>query len=365
MPSWLRKTIAIAFAIAWTVLAAEFYLRVFMPVPMLPRYIQASSFGIRENVPEAQYTHVTPEYVVELRTNSQGFRDDREFPETPPPNTKRVLLLGDSFAIGYGVNIEDSVPALLEEQLAESLGHPVEVINMGVSGFGTSEELVTLQERGWDFQPDLVIVYWHNTDPVDNIRSNLFKLEDGKAVRTENEYLPAVALRKYLFSFPLYRWIAEHSQLYAWARETAAARVKGIIRAINQPAAPEQPDIVDPAGIDPSTELSLVLLHQMQNEIEARNAKMVILEIPSKTYFNRALFRKPDRETYRPSFPYKDAEAMGFRFNVVSPIAEFQKHSGKKIYWERSHGHWTPLGTSCVAEALTQSITTENWLSSQ
>lgn len=362
MPRWLTRTIKIVFCAAWTVIAAELYLRIFMPVPILPRYIQASSFGIRENVPNETYTHMTPEYVVELRTNAQGIRDDREFSLAPPPDTARIVLLGDSFAIGYGVNYEESVPALLEADLKQALNRPVEVINLGVSGFGTAEELLMLEKRGMQYNPDLVIVYWHSTDPVDNIRSNLFKLKDGKIVPLNDQYLPAVEMRKFLYSFSAYRWIAGHSQLYNWAREFAAVRIKGLLSSLRQQN--KQKTTVKDEGekIDPGVQLSLALLDDMQRRIQAHGGEMIILEIPGKAYFNRARFQKPNRSLFFPTFPLEEAQSMGFEFDIVNPTSEFRLHKGKKIYWERSHGHWTPLGTSCVAKALADRIVTKGLL---
>ena len=362
MPRWLTRTIKIVFCVAWTVVAAEFYLRIFIPVPILPRYIQASSFGIRENIPNRTYTHVTPEYVVELRTSSQGFRDDREFSPVTPPDTARIIVLGDSFAIGFGVNYEDSVPALLEANLTEALNRPIEVINMGVSGFGTAEELIMLEKLGWQYNPDIVIVYWHATDPVDNIRSNLFKLKDGKIVPVDDQYLPAVEMRQFLYSFPAYRWIAGHSHLYSWTREFAAVRVKGILSKLHQRE--QVKPIVEDKGerVDPGVRLSLALLDEMQRRIQAHGANMIILEIPGRPYFDRSRFQKPDRDTYFPTFPLDVAQSMGLKFDIVDPTSEFLGQKGEKIYWEKSHGHWTPLGTSCVAKALAERIVSQDLL---
>ena len=346
MPHWIKRVFVVLFAIAWTCVAAEFYLRIFRPVPMLPRYIQASSFGIRENIPDISYTHLTPEYVVELRINSQGIRDDRKFELEGSPGTARIVMLGDSFAIGYGVNYEDSVPALLEAMLADGLKRPVEVINLGVSGFGTAEELVMLDARGWQYTPDLVLVYWHASDLSDNIRSNLFKLENGKVVQLNDEYLPAVRIREFLFSFAAYRWIAGNSHLYSWIRDFAGRKVQALLRAFRQSSRSAQPRVKKSGGVAPHVRLSLALLDAIQQKAHARGAKMLILEIP---------FRR-DRVTFNSTFPFDAARSMGLDFDVVSPIEQFQQYRGEKIYWEKGHGHWTPLGTSCVARALAERI---------
>ena len=44
------------------------------------------------------------------------------------------------------------------------------------------------------------------------------------------------------------------------------------------------------------------------------------------------------------------------QFNVFDPIELFQQQDGKMLYWERSHGHFTPLGCRIVGEGLAQFI---------
>jgi hypothetical protein len=67
-------------------------------------------------------------------------------------------------------------------------GRKVEVINFGVSGYGTAQELITLRERVWDYSPDLVILaFTTNNDVTDNTRAlkktdrvPYFVLRDGR-----------------------------------------------------------------------------------------------------------------------------------------------------------------------------------------
>ena len=67
-----------------------------------------------------------------------------------------VLALGDSLTAGYGLAQEDSFPAQLEKSLVSS-GHPVRVINAGVSGDTTAGGLARLEWALAD-KPHIVIV---------------------------------------------------------------------------------------------------------------------------------------------------------------------------------------------------------------
>jgi len=95
-----------------------------------------------------------------VRINSDGLRD-REHAVAKPPDTLRVAVLGDSFAAAYEVPMETAFWSVLERELAScpAVGErSVEVMNFGKRGFGTAEELLTLREKVWKYEPDVVLL---------------------------------------------------------------------------------------------------------------------------------------------------------------------------------------------------------------
>jgi lysophospholipase L1-like esterase len=108
-----------------------------------------------------------------VRINSAGQRD-RERTKTKPPDTIRIAVIGDSYAEAFQVPVEEAFWSIMEDRLRGNgfvPGKQIEVLNFGVSGYGTAAELLTLRERVWDYEPDIVLLaVTTNNDVSDNSR---------------------------------------------------------------------------------------------------------------------------------------------------------------------------------------------------
>lgn len=97
----------------------------------------------------------TPPFKV--RTDSKGLRNT-EIPREKSENTTRVLILGDSFTFGHGVNKSDTYPEVAEDRINSELrSQEIQVINGGVSGYGMKDQYILLKERGLEYQPDIIV----------------------------------------------------------------------------------------------------------------------------------------------------------------------------------------------------------------
>ena len=125
----------------YSLVFAEAFIRVFHPRPLLPRYVTGTPWGIRGNIPHAHYWHQTPEVKVEYRINGEGMRADLEYSFEKPAGTCRIaVVFGDSFLVGYELDLNDTFTTQLEQRL-RARDSMREVLNFSVSGFGTAEML--------------------------------------------------------------------------------------------------------------------------------------------------------------------------------------------------------------------------------
>ncbi len=98
--------------------------------------------------------------------NSQGWRDV-EHQVKKPKGTFRILVIGDSFMEAKEVQLEQSFARQLDYQ-AKAAGYDVEVISMGVGGYGTLQEYLVFEEFGKQYAPDLVLLAFFMNDLGNN-----------------------------------------------------------------------------------------------------------------------------------------------------------------------------------------------------
>ena len=103
-----------------------------------------------------------------IRDSSYGMRS-KEVSNTKAKDTYRIALLGDSFAFGWGVEFDESfafkTQELLETKLKKTtFKKDVEILNFGVPGYSTFQEVALFKELGQKFKPDAILIYFIDND---------------------------------------------------------------------------------------------------------------------------------------------------------------------------------------------------------
>ncbi len=97
--------------------------------------------------------------------NSRGFRDSEHLQSGRP----RIAFVGDSYVWGYDVEVEDRFTDRLRPLMPGW-----EVVNLGVSGYGTGQELLLLEEHFDDYRPKIVFLVYQQYDNVDNMSNQFY-----------------------------------------------------------------------------------------------------------------------------------------------------------------------------------------------
>ena len=244
-----------------------------------------------------------------LTINSKGLRD-REHSYDKPKGTKRILVLGDSFAWGYGVADHEIFTKRLQHLLRQKPISPTdryEVINTGVSGWGTDQEYLFLQQEGFEYSPDVVVVAFFI---VNDIQNNATSVQYG--------------MQKPVFL----------------NRRLDLANVP-----VPKPSFRHEPI----RGKEDALEITIAIIERMNDECRKRNCRLVLMKfgqfLPEigMTPRNQEANRRLKRELAgRMRIPYFD----------LDDVFTAQGISAETLLRGNDDGHWNEKGHRLVANYL-------------
>ena len=332
-----RNLLAIAGLLLFgCVLAAgvlEATVRLFFAEPILPRFVVDSGEGIKFNQSNVETVHYFPDqYRVAITTNAAGLRGSENYATDKPQNTLRIALLGDSYLFGYGVTDEQVVSTALQRRLStESEKRKVEVLNFGVSGYGTAEQVIAYRRIVRPYSPDYVGLFYFSNDLGNSIASGLFAVDAGGApVRTGNAYLPGMGIRETMYRFPVTRWLFENSQAWnlirnrvsnlVWRRYLSAQGMKN--------SQQEKPEAVS---------LTRALILQLMADVRQDGAIPFVVIIPGRRM--------------NTNFPVAADDLL----KAGAVLVDGRDFLAGSDYYE-IEGHWRPEGHAKAAAAIAERL---------
>src|SRR5262245_42871555 len=162
---WLKKLGLVFLSVIVAFLLCEIVARLIYPAPPYPWH-QPPIVYLSDK--ELGYVHLPNQkgWIDDgfVTINSLGFRR-RELESPKPRGRYRLVVLGDSIALGWGVNDDEPFSARLEELLRQKFpGRDFEVTNCAVSGYDTVQEAGLFRRHAARLQPDLVLVAFYFND---------------------------------------------------------------------------------------------------------------------------------------------------------------------------------------------------------
>lgn len=266
---------------------------------------------------------------IPIRTNSLGLRGP-ELIEPKPDDLFRIVVLGDSVAFGWGVREEDTFPSQLADLL--QLLHPgqrFEVVNAGVSGYGTWQQARWLEEHALRLQPDLVVVQMHLNDAADNLWG---ALSQGRPADQSS-------------------WLVQHSALARLVHLTLLARRGG-----GTGSGSCADDWSEP-GRRVCWETTLAHLEDIRNTAQATGAKVALMPVPMRWQVEPGVV---DPRAWVDASHYQDAVGRYARrqgWLLVDPLPAFlQAAAGGQPSLFLDVGHPNEAGHRLLAQELYRSL---------
>jgi hypothetical protein len=297
------------------------------------------------HVPNAVVRYRTREFDEIIRINSHGLRGP-EFDEQKPPGTFRILALGDSFVEGAQVALDQTFVARLERMLTPRFApRRVEVINAGVSRYGTADEIELFSVFGRRWSPDIVLLcFFTGNDVADNHGTGWFRWRDGGLV--ERPARPPS---------PLHLWLGgwkEAATSHFHSVELLRDRVNEIalrwsLRAVVSPTN-ESTVRIDEAD----WRLTAALLDELQSRVQKTGAGLWLVVIPSREL---VLGTKPARiEADVHERLLRFARERSIPLVDLLPALRETAAGGSPYY--KVDAHWTARGHEVAAQAIARAF---------
>lgn len=265
-----------------------------------------------------------------VSSNTQGFRGTREYAFERPPATRRVLCVGDSFTFGEALTDAQTMPVQLEAELNRLGPGRWQVINLGVHGYGTDQQWLRLQQVGFRYEADVVVLGYFDED----FYRNLMSFRD-----YAKPYFVVRAGRLVLRNVP----VPSPDELLSHPQRWPRWRVGWLFPWIWQQMVITFSPLGDLAHTAPGR-VSLGILEAMRRAVRAHGESFILMTIP------RPIRRHAD-----------DVEAMLTRWaresgtpylNLRKAYLALPPTERARLYGE----HWTPTGSAVTARLLARRI---------
>lgn len=312
------------------------------------------------------------EFRTRIEINAHGYRDVAHALEKPD-GVFRILVLGDSNAEAMPVPLEKSFPRILEEELNRGQPVRVEVINTGVSNYGTASQLLSLRRDGVRYKPDLVLLAF---TPATNVFVNSPELEktltpvygaDGSIERVRPPFgKTGILARSKAYRYLRRLLLVQHPRLaellvrLGLVKARAAARFQHN----NIPAyyfVYTTPDAVWQKAWSHTERL----LNDLHEEVRRIGARLVVAILSSRDEVYREwweeefqAYPKMRRIQWDLDAPRQRiaslCEAKGIPYLALAPILRGARN-GEPLHF-RYDGHLTPAGNERVAREMAEFI---------
>ncbi len=323
----------------------------------------------------------------EININKDGLRDVNH-QITKSKNLIRIAILGDSFAEARSVNLEDTFWFQLKNNLDSCFnfhkGNKIEILNFGVSEYGTTQQYLTLKNNVWKYDPDIILLaFYSGNDISDNVKYLSQKKYRPYFLFNEDEIISID--RSFLYSRPYkilsspygqtFIKLSQYSRILQLFREVY---VKAYFKNQNKkkPIKKEQgllnkSNVYNPINSEWSNAWFITekILNLINDEVKKKNKNFILVSLTTPIQVNPNM---NEVEKYKAKnnindifYPEKRLSKFSKK-NSIKYIGLAQKMSNlaikNNIYFhgfkntELGTGHWNKLGHNQASKLISENI---------
>jgi hypothetical protein len=335
---------------------AEVGIRLLMPQMTGPILVTFDSELGPIPVPNQQGRRTIPGiYSYTFSNNSLGLRSDKEY-SFQKQSDFRILLLGDSFCYGYGVDDNQTFAYGTQKRLS-SKKRSTEAINAGNGGQGTDYALKFFQTLGHKFTPDLTVLCFFSNDFEDNERSLYFSVGKNGGLYPKSLSNSLEGKKEFLKHVLLYNCLISWSHVANLFKQAALKILVKLGRATENRAFGliihyGNGNSVSGYSNEQNIELTSTFIRHLRIEIQKAGSDFLVLYIPSNVEIE--LYRKARELSRDENALRKILESQHIELLSLTATISNTKEPIPMLYYREEH--WTPLAHSLVAGYLSEYI---------
>jgi hypothetical protein len=274
-----------------------------------------------------------------VRINSLGLRGP-EITRRPKPGTKRILVLGDSFAFGAGLDY----PHTFSTDLSRNMGPDVEVVNLGVSGYSTDQELLLFEDLGSKLHANLVLLLMCDNDFEANTQDFVFYMNykpyfelgpEARLIR-RNKPVPRLNLAE-----RLRLWLGRHSNTWKLLKAIGLGRRRGRLT-VARPWLYDRLVVAVSRPSTPDVRLTGRLVSALRGRVQDAGAAFVVLNTGHRNE-QVELFRQLRKRLDR----------RGIEYLALEPTLRKARQADPKGLWDFPQDtHWNIDATALAARTV-------------
>lgn len=274
-----------------------------------------------------------------FKVNNLGMRGRDIAPKKK--NAFRIFILGDSYAFGFGVKEIETFGARLQKCLLRTTKKNVEVINGGVPGFGTIDQLNFLKLWGHTVNPDLIILQFLPVNDFEENRTPAVKWSDVKDGWLTSKY-PDQSVSLSFSSVTYWMKTHFHSAKFISERLGYLAMKYGILG-----------NMQSFWGEDFSRDDEQITgkaIHDIAEYAGELHSDLLLLYTAGQ-----GLVLSESQEELRSEKFIKNITARE-KIKWINTLREMRKLPNKNELYFHIDGHWTPAGHLAVAQMICKQV---------
>ncbi len=302
------------------------------------------------HMPDKEGWSVTKEYRVPVKINRFGLVGP-EITLEKPVDTLRIAFLGDSLTEAFQVNPEDAFPRLVAKRLNDlEKDKKVEVLNFGVTSYGTVKELYVLENEVLKFKPDLVVLgFFGGNDFADNLSEN---------INPEARFTTWQKIKNWKKL-----WWRNHSTAYRWLLEKKAR----LIFLTGQTTAGSRAVFSSKFSEIANEEIAKTeqYLQKIKNTTNQYQIPLLVLILPNKEQVYESL-RAPEEQSLDWEKPHKilkewfEREKIAY-LDVLPLFQSWSMLNPKGLAFFKLDGHPNETGHWLIAKGLLEYLQKNNY----